>query len=127
MEKIGKIQECPDCAPDPGRRRLLTGLGAAAVAAAVGGVGRVLAAEAVPKGAKVAPAETNVGRLFQSLTAEQTSKAAFPCTDPRATKISANWHILPEKVGEFYNQDQQRLIHEILRGVASEEGYDRII
>ena len=127
MEKLGKIQDCPDCAPDPGRRRLLTGLGAAAVAVAVGGAGRAIAAEAVPKGTKVAPAETNVGRLFQSLTTEQKPKAAFPFTDPRATKISANWHIVPEKIGEFYTQDQQRMIHEILRGVTSEEGYDRIL
>ncbi|MCC2671089.1 MAG: hypothetical protein K0Q72_3560, partial [Armatimonadetes bacterium] len=66
-------------------------------------------------------------RLYQSLTPEQKSKAAFPFTDPRATKISANWHIVPEKIGEFYTPEQQQMIHEILRGVTSEEGYDRFI
>jgi len=130
MEKPRDRQNCPDCAPDPGRRKLLTGMGAAAVLASVGAVGtaaRALAADALPKGTVVPPAETTVGRLYASLTAEQKSVVARPFTDPLATKISANWHIVPKKIGEVYTPDQQRMIHEILRGVSSEEGYDRFI
>ena len=122
--------ECPECAPDPGRRKFLAGAGVAAVVAATGGlpaVGAALSAAPLPKGTKVGPAETTVLKLYQSLTAEQKKAAAFPFTDPRATRISANWHVVPQKIGELYNTEQQRLIHEILRGVTSEEGYERFI
>jgi hypothetical protein len=121
---------CPDCAPDPGRRKLLLGAAAATAVVATGGMGtlsRVLAAEPIAKGTKVAPAETTVLKLYQSLTAEQKQVAALPFDHPHATRVGANWHIVPKKIGELYNGDQQRLIHEILRGVTSEEGYDRII
>ena len=118
--------ECPDCAPDAGRRRFLIGAGAVAVAAAVPCIPR-LAAEPLPKGTKVGPAETTVARLYATLTAEQKAVAAKPFTDPLATRVGANWHVVPKRIGELYTPDQQRLIHEILRGVTSEEGYDRVI
>jgi hypothetical protein len=129
MEKPRDRQECPDCAPDPSRRKLLAGMGAAVALTAVGGVNTLTraSAEPLPKGTKVAPAETTVARLYASLTEAQKPLAAFPFTDERATKTSANWHIVPQKIGEFYTVEQQRMIHEILRGVTSEEGYDRFI
>lgn len=128
MEKPSDRHECPDCVPDPGRRKLLGGIGAAAVTAAIGGIGRLAAAApAIPKGTRVPPAETTVARLYASLTPAQKAKAAFPFTDSRATKISANWHVVPEKIGELYTAEQQHMIHEILRGVCSEEGYDRFL
>lgn len=122
--------ECPECAPAPARRRFLVTAGAAVAAMAGGALGldRALAAvDPLPKGTKVAPAETTVQRLYESLTAAQRQAVVMPFDHPLATKISANWQIVPQTIGEFFNNDQQRMIHEILRGVTSEEGYDRFI
>jgi len=122
--------ECPECAADPGRRRFLTTAGAAVAAVAGGALGLDRAAAAVPplpRGTKVPVAETTVRRLFDSLTAEQRKVAALPFDHPDATKISANWQIIKPTIGELYTEEQQRMIHEILRGVTSEEGYDRFI
>jgi hypothetical protein len=130
MDRERLDPECPDCAADPGRRKFLAGMGMAAVAVTTGGLSALqngAAAEPLAKGTKVAPAETTVLRLYQSLTPEQKAVAALPFTDPKATRISANWHIVPQTIGKLYTPEQQRTIHEILRGVTSEEGYDRII
>jgi hypothetical protein len=106
------------------------GAGAAAVATATGSLGTVtsaLAADRVAKGEKVAPAETTVARFYRSLTAEQKAVAALPFTDERVTRANANWQVIKPTIGELYSQEQQRMIHEILRGVLSEEGYDRML
>jgi len=131
MSKPRSEFECPECAADPGRRRFLAGAGATAVLAATGGlsvVGQALAAvDPLPKGTKVAPAESTVLKLYQSLTAEQKTALVMPFDHPKATQVSANWQIVPQPIGQIYTPEQQRLIHEILRGVTSEEGYDRMI
>jgi uncharacterized protein DUF3500 len=131
MDRHKRVPGCPDCEADPGRRRFLAGAGAAAVVTATGGLGTLAqalaAVEPLPKGTRVAPAEMTVVKLYESLTADQKKAAVLPFTDPKATRVSANWHIIPQKIGEFYTPEQQRLIHEILRGVTSEEGYDRMI
>lgn len=127
MEERKEWRECPDCAPDPGRRQFLAAAGAAAVAAATGGLARLAQAAPLPKGTQVPAAESSVQRLYESLSAQQRQVAALPFTDPLATKVSANWLIIKPTIGELYNPEQQRIIHEILRGVTSEEGYDRIV
>src|SRR5262245_11681060 len=117
MIKPRSQSECPECAADPGRRRFLATAGAAAAVAATGGLsalGEVLA-DPVPKGAKVAPAETNVLKLYQSLTAEQKAVCALPFADPKSTQVSANWHIVGQPIEKLFNAEQQRTIHEILR------------
>lgn len=131
MHREPESKSCPECAPDPGRRRLLLGAGAAAVAAAAGGLApmarALAAADPVAKGTKVGPAEETVSRLYKTLTTEQKAAAAFPITDPRAVRANANWHVIPQKIGQLYTPEQQRMIHEIVRGVTSEEGYERVL
>ena len=125
-----KREICPECAPATSRRSFLktAGVTAAVVAATgAGGMGSALAALRVPKGGKVAKAEENVLRLYDSLSDEQRKIAALPFDDPRAQRISANWQIIKPNIGEFYSKDQQEIIHEILRGVTSEDGYERIL
>lgn len=122
------VRECPECAPDAGRRQFLKTAGVAVVAAA--GFGRMQPAFAVdplPRGTQVPPAETTVGRLYRSLTAEQRALVTFPFNDPRSTHVSANWHVAARRIGEVFTEEQKRMIHEILRGVTSEEGYERFI
>ncbi len=127
MDRDVSKNTCPECEPNPGRRKLILGAGATALAAAAGGIAgwpRAHAAEPVAKGTKVPPAEASVKRLLESLTAEQKKVAFLPATDPRLTRAGANWHVIPQQIGQLYTPEQQRIIHEIVRGVTSEEGYD---
>lgn len=128
----GKSSEklCPDCDVDLGRRKFLLGVGATAAAATAGALGWPSQgrAEPVAKGAKVGPAEANVKRLFESLTAEQKARVVLPYSDPRLTQANANWLVIKDTtIDQVFNADQQRIIHEIMRGVTSEEGYDRFL
>ncbi|MEQ8785213.1 MAG: DUF3500 domain-containing protein [Pirellulaceae bacterium] len=71
-------------------------------------------------------AETAVGRLYDSLTDAQKKMLALPLTDERRNTINANWHITKATVDSF-TADQQKIIHEVVKGATSEEGYDRLI
>lgn len=131
MARTVNGSDCPDCAPDPARRRMLLGAGAVVAAAATGSlslVGEAMAAvEPVAKGAKVPVAESSVARLFQSLSAEQKAVCVMPFEHPKATQVGANWGIIEPTIEKLYTEPQQRIIHEILRGVTSEDGYDRML
>jgi hypothetical protein len=130
MNRTDERGQCPDCAPVESRRRFLVGAGAAVAAATVGAplMGRALAAvEPIAKGAKVPEAETTVKRLFTSLTAEQKAACVMPFDHPKATQVSANWAIIEPTIGKLFSEEQQRMVHEILRGVTSEDGYERMI
>lgn len=101
---------------------------AAAATGSVSLVADALAAvEPVAKGAKVPVAESSVVRLFESLTPEQKKACVMPFTHPNATRVGANWAIIEPSIGQLFNEGQQRIIHEILRGVTSEDGYERML
>src|SRR5262245_22775609 len=112
---------CPDCdALD--RRDFLTLAGSAALAAGT--------LSLVPRGVYGAPSKTStaesaVKRLFASLTAEQKKVVVLDWDDKRRLTISANWHVTKANVGSF-SAEQQKIIDEILRGVTSADGYERI-
>lgn len=72
-------------------------------------------------------AETAVGRFFDSLSAEQKKTLCFPFEHELRQRINANWHVTKPKIGsDFFNKDQQSIINEIVKGVTSEEGYERL-
>ncbi len=131
MRDLEKKTICPECEVDTGRRRFLASAGAAAAVAATGGLAaipRALAAlEPLPKGTKVAPAEQTVLRLYQSLTADQKAATCLPFADRKVQQVGANWHVVPKTIGDLFGPEQQRRVHEVLRGVTSEEGYARMI
>ena len=119
------------------RRQFLRSIGvtAAAVGAAALPLGRVIAAPAaavvpaaaVDEAAKK-PAETFVKLLFDSLTAEQRKVMHFPFDHEKRSYIANNWHIVDQEtasIGKLYTPDQQELIRQVLRGVTSEEGYEK--
>lgn len=118
-------QSCPDCGSFD-RRSFLKTAGAATVAGVampmlVGQPG--LFAAPGPK----STAETAVGRFFSSLSTEQKKTLCFPFENELRRRISANWHVTKPKIGSnFFNKDQQTIINEIVRGVTSEEGYERL-
>jgi len=73
-------------------------------------------------------AETAVGRLYGSLSAEQRAAICFPFNAPERQKINANWHITKPVIGDdFYSTEQRATITEIVKGMTSEDGYERLV
>ncbi len=118
-------QSCSDCESFD-RRSFLKTAGAATLAGVampmlVGQAGLFAAPTAK------STAETAVGRFFAALSADQKKTICFPFEHELRQKINANWHITKPKVGsDFFNKDQQVVISEIIRGVTSEDGYERL-
>lgn len=118
-------QSCPDC-KSLDRRSFLKSvstatLGGIALPMLVGQAG--LFAAPTSK----STAETAVGRFFASLSAEQKKALCFPFQHELRQRINANWHVTKPKIGsDFFSKDQQGIINEIVRGVTSEEGYERL-
>jgi hypothetical protein len=107
------------------RRDFLRALGGSAAALAAAG----LTAHGVPilaaEESKPQHAESFVEHLYFSLTSEQRKEICFPFEHEQGKVVRNNWHIVPQKIGEFFNSDQQELIRLILKGVTSEDGYER--
>jgi hypothetical protein len=102
---------------------------------AVGGAALVTAAAPIWNGYHVhgAPtpqstAETAVGRFYNSLSDEQKKTIVFPFDHELRKKINANWHVTEPRVGEkFYSKEQRAMIHEIIKGITTPDGYERIL
>src|SRR5438876_9744744 len=112
---------CPDC-EFVDRRGFFTRVSTAALA---GG-----ALSFVPRAVHAAPsrtsaAETAVKRLHASLSAEQRKVVVLDWDDKRRHTLSANWQITKASVGSF-SAEQQKIIDEIVRGVTSADGYERL-
>jgi len=73
------------------------------------------------------PAETLVKRLRDSLSDSQKRTIQLPWNDSRRLQVNNNWRVVPQHIDDFYSRDQQNLIQEILKGVTSEEGYEKIL
>lgn len=120
MSKHSQQQPAHDSQLD--RRSFVRVVSASAVAAP-------LAASALP--ALAAPtrdlaAETSVKELFASFSEAQKKEVCFKFDHPKRTEINANWHITKQKIGsDFYTNQQRELIDRVIRGITSEEGYDR--
>ncbi|MEX2263086.1 MAG: DUF3500 domain-containing protein [Bryobacteraceae bacterium] len=103
---------CPDCGID--RRHFLK-------TTALAGAGVAMAAP--PKGSP----ETLVTHLYKSLTPEQRKTICFGFDDPLRSKVDANWHITPARVGKSFTPDQQAMIGEIFRGLHNPEFVDKVM
>jgi hypothetical protein len=115
---------CPDCDGELSRREFVRTLGGAAVAAGLVPAFVPQFAKAAPK--PTSPAETAVKRFYDTLSATQREAICFPFNDERGKRISANWHVTKPTIGsDFYTVEQRKLIEEVLRGVTSEDGYER--
>jgi hypothetical protein len=107
---------CPDCDGGVDRRIFLK-------TAAVGTVA-MAASAAAPK--FIGSSETLVGTLHKSLTPEQKSAVAFAFDHPLRSKVDNNWHITPQKIGQFFTADQQAMITEIFKGLHNPEFVDKV-
>jgi hypothetical protein len=120
-----------------GRRRFLKTIGsvfaAGAASTLIPGSRSALgapkaAAPSVRAAAAARPAETYVKQLHDSLTPAQKQIVLFPFDHEKRSYVSNNWNIVDENagaIGTLYNRDQQELIRQILKGVTSEDGYER--
>src|SRR6266851_6011479 len=109
--------QCPDC--DSTDRRLFL------KTAALGAAGAAIAA-AVPK-RFTGSSETLVTTLYNSLTPEQKPKLVFPFDHPLRSKVDNNWHIVPQKIGQFFTPDQQAMTEEIFRGLHNPDFVDKVL
>jgi hypothetical protein len=110
---------CPDC-DGVARREFLKN-------AALGGAGLVTAGAMSAASRFTGPSETVVTTLYNSLTAPQRSKIAFPFDDPLRSKVDNNWMITPFKIAQFFTPDQQAMIDEIFRGLHNSEFIDKVM
>ena len=120
-------QSCPDCERPVDRRTFMRNVGSAAL------VGAAAPAFLAARPAHAAPtaksaAETAIGRFYDSLTDSQKQTIVFPFDHELRKKISANWHVTkPTLDDDFYTKEQRALVHEIVRNVTTEDGYERIL
>jgi hypothetical protein len=72
-------------------------------------------------------AETAVTEFFKTLTDDQKKVLCFPFEHDLRHRISANWHVTEPTLGQsFYTSPQREMIRRIVKGLCSEEGYDRV-
>ncbi len=117
--------DCPECSEgnDPvSRRDFVRALGGAALAGGL--LPRLGAASQIAAVARKADPESLVKRFHDTLTAEQKKIVCMPWSDPKRTRINANWAIT-EMTFDDLKKDQQAIVDEIFRGVTSPDGYDR--
>ena len=107
--------QCPEC-DGLNRREFLktTALGSVGIAAAAN----------VPK--LDGSSETLVASFYKSLTEEQKKVVAMPFDHALRSRIEANWHITPARVGKSFTPDQQAMIREIFTGLHNPEFVDKV-
>ncbi len=111
--------------PELSRRDFVKTLSAATLASVpiIGATSRIAGAGEVGP-SKTAPAETAVARFYKSLTPEQRKLICFPFDHSKRKQVGNNWKIVETEISEL-NKDQQELCREVLKGLCSDEGYDR--
>ncbi|MBL8850690.1 MAG: DUF3500 domain-containing protein [Planctomycetaceae bacterium] len=118
---------CSDCDAPRSRRDFLRTAGGIALAGAAGSL-LVPRAGLFAAPSPTSAAETAVGRFYTSLSAEQRAAICFPFSAPDRQKINANWHITKPVIGDdFYSAEQRATITEIVKGITSEDGYERLV
>ena len=121
-------KKCSECESNSTLRRrdfIKTAAGAVLVGAAAPVMlgGRIV--QAAPSASS--KAETAVARFYQSLTEQQKSAIAMPFDHELRKKINANWQITkPTLEDDFFTEAQRALVQEIVKGVTSPDGYERL-
>ena len=120
-----KQVHCPDCDDNISRRDFVKVLGGtAAVAGALPLLVNLSAAQAAPTAKSTA--ETTVKQFYGTITDAQKKEICFGFVHPKRKILNANWAITKPNIGgDFYTDEQRKLIDQILREVSSEDGYGR--
>lgn len=116
--------ECPDCDSPITRRSFVQTVGTSALFAGVYATTGYKTASAAPTADSAA--ETTVGRFYDSLSETQRKEICFGFNHKKRSELDANWQITKPRIGDdFYTDAQRKLIDDIIRNVASEDGYER--
>ncbi len=119
-----KSNLCSDCNPVNRRLFVKTMAGTSALALLSS---RSLSAGLFSGPSLTSASETAVSEFFKSLTADQKKTLCFPFEHELRHRISANWHVTEPTLGEtFYTSPQREMIGRIVKGLCSEEGYERM-
>lgn len=118
----------------PTRREFVRAVGAAGLGAAAVPLLGVSSIEAMPASRRPEevgptpsdPAESAVARLFATLKPDQREAICFPFDHPLRSQVQNNWAIVDPTIDEM-SADQQELCREIMRGITSEDGFDRFM
>jgi hypothetical protein len=71
-------------------------------------------------------ASVAISQLHASLSAGQRRVLVFPFDDERRTRVDANWSVTsPDIESDFFSTEQRWLIDQALRGLLSEDAYER--
>lgn len=105
---------CPDCDSPLTRRQFVRVSAAALAAPLVLPVSRAI-------GNQPGTSETLVGQLYGSFTSEQRAALCFPFDHELRQKVDNNWHIVPQTIGRFLNEDQQDLVKQIFMTMHSDQ------
>lgn len=99
--------------------------GAAVVASGSGYLASQVSAK--DKESKTSDAEVAAKELYATLSPAQKKVIALPWSDPRRTKINANWSITEMEIGPFLDKAQGELVRRVVKGITSEDGYGRFL
>ena len=120
MQRKHLRDDCADCRDGFSRRDFLAGAAGAALAA--GTLGQ--SAFAAPT--RDSDAENAVRMLYDTLSDDQKKVMALPLDHAKRLTINPNWSITAANIGSF-DKKQQEIIHKIIKGITSEDGYERFI
>jgi hypothetical protein len=122
------VKNSPDCCSDRpavNRRSFVAAMAAASSAF-------VLPSRAIQAGlfsgpSRTSAAETAVSEFYGTLTDDQRKVLCLPFDHELRSRISANWHVTEPTLGQpFYTTQQRECVGRIVRGLCSEEGYERV-
>ncbi len=116
-------RRCPDCGEDVSRRDFIKAAAGAAAAASLAAIPAVRAQEPRSGGSP----EELVKALYATLKPEQKKEVALPWGHPNRTKVDNNWQITKPRLGQFFTADQQQMIRDIVKGLCSQDGYERVM
>ncbi len=109
------------------RSTLFGGLGLAASTQLPGLIDHRMVWGTPTRAGSIPSSETLVATLYKSLTDQQKQAVAFEFNHPLQSKVDNNWHITPQKIGEFYSADQQAMIREIFVGMHNPEYVEKVL
>lgn len=107
------------------RREFLTATARTAGGLAI--VGALPTALLAAPGKVAAAPESLAKTLHASLTPHQKELLCLPWTDPRRTKVAANWAIVEPTLGNVLTADQKEMARQIVRGLTTDEWYPKLL
>lgn len=115
---------CPDCQEGPVNRREFVKQ-AGATTLAVGAALPLINAAKSAHAAEASTSDSTTKQLYESLSDSQRKVICMPVDHKLRSRISANWAITEPTIGgDFYTEDQRKLIDKVVHETTSGDGYE---